>query len=87
MLDHFGGRQRAETSGIFMAGIAHQTEQESGGEQIAGAGGVDELRIGNAGTAMTPSFEATMQPFSLRVTTPSLVSWRNCFSAVSKSEV
>ena len=30
--------------------------------------------IGKAGTATTPSFEATTQPFSLRVTTPSLVS-------------
>ena len=32
------------------------------------------LSIGNAGAATTPSFETTTQPFSLRVTTPSLVS-------------
>ena len=43
MLDHLGGRQRAEPAGILVAGIAHQPEQESGGEQIAGAGGVDQL--------------------------------------------
>src|SRR5258708_24747042 len=43
--------------------------------------------IGNAGTAMTPPLEATTQPFSLRVTTPSFASPRNCASAVSKSDV
>src|SRR3954471_10127518 len=43
MLDHLGRRQRAELSGVLVAGPAHQTEQESGGEQIAGAGGVHHL--------------------------------------------
>src|SRR5262249_45640580 len=43
--------------------------------------------IGEAGTATTPSFDATTQPFSLRVTTPSLTSSRSAFSAESKSEV
>ena len=43
---------------------------------------------GNAGTATTPNPpEATTQPFSPRVTTPSLASSRNCASALSKSAV
>ena len=33
-------------------------------------------------TATTPSDEATTHPFSLRVTTPSLTSWRNAFSVL-----
>src|SRR5882757_8593816 len=43
MLDHFGGGECAEAAGIFMTGVAHQAEQESGGEQVAGARGVDEF--------------------------------------------
>src|SRR4030088_186723 len=42
-IDHYGRRQRAQPSGIFKTGAAHQTEQESGGEQVAGAGGVHDL--------------------------------------------
>jgi hypothetical protein len=44
MLDNLGRRQRAEPAGILVTGIAHQPEQESGGKQIAGTGGVDKLR-------------------------------------------
>src|SRR4051794_41945439 len=40
VLDHFGGGERAEPAAIFMAGAAYQAEQESRGEQVAGAGGV-----------------------------------------------
>ncbi len=40
VLDHFGGGERAQPAGGLMAGAAHQAEQESGGEQVAGAGGV-----------------------------------------------
>ena len=43
VLDHFGGRERAKPAGIFMAGVTHQAEQEAGGEEIAGAGGVDQF--------------------------------------------
>src|SRR5882724_10008018 len=43
VLDHFGGGERAEAAGIFMAGVTHQAEQETGGEQIAGACRVDEF--------------------------------------------
>ena len=43
VLDHLGRRQRAEPARRLIAGVADQAEQEAGGEQIAGAGGVDEL--------------------------------------------
>ena len=43
--------------------------------------------IGEAGAATASFGVTTTQPFSLRVTTPSLTSLRSCFSAVSKSEV
>ena len=43
VLDHFGRGERSQPAGIFMTGAAHQTEQKSGGEQIAGAGGIHHL--------------------------------------------
>ena len=41
MLDHFGSRQRAEAGGGAVVLAARQPDQETGGEQIAGAGDVD----------------------------------------------
>src|SRR6266700_1839872 len=43
VLNHFGGGECAEAAGVLMTGVADQADQESGGEQIAGAGGVDEF--------------------------------------------
>ena len=73
VLDDFGRRQRAEPAGVFVArrrapartGIRRRTDRRRRWYRPASS-------IGNAGTAMTPSFDATTQPFSLRVTTPSL---------------
>src|ERR1700746_3609434 len=41
MLNDFGGGERAELSRIFIAGIAHEPEQETGSKEVAGAGRVD----------------------------------------------
>src|SRR6201999_1597067 len=84
---HFGGRQRAEFTGIHKTGVAHQADQKPAANKSSAPVVSTSLLIGEAGTEITPSFAATTQPFSLRVTTPSLVSFCTCFSAVSKSEV
>jgi len=49
VLDHFGRRERAQPPGVFMAGIAHQAEQEAGGEQIAAPVVSTIFSIGYAG--------------------------------------
>jgi hypothetical protein len=33
----------AASAPIFLAGVAHQTEHEAGGEQIAGVGRIDQF--------------------------------------------
>src|SRR5215218_844580 len=43
MLDHLGRGERPEPAGRFIARVADEAEQEAGGEQVTGAGGVDEL--------------------------------------------
>src|SRR6267154_2232161 len=43
MLDHFGGGERAELGGSPVVLIARKPDQEPRGEQIARAGGIDEL--------------------------------------------
>src|SRR4051812_27483123 len=49
MLDDFGSGERAEPAAILMAGAACQSEQETGGEQIASTGGVHKLLDGECG--------------------------------------
>ena len=41
MLDHFGGGERAEPAAGAIVGAAREAGKKAGGEQIAGAGGVD----------------------------------------------
>ena len=44
MLDHLGRRKRAEPAGFLETRTTHQAKQETGGEQIAGSGGIDHAR-------------------------------------------
>ena len=43
VLDHLGRRQRPEPGTIALVGAARQPDQESGREQVAGAGRIDHL--------------------------------------------
>ena len=87
VLDDFGGSERTQPPGVLMANTAGKAEQESRREQIARAGGIDQFLDRKSRHRLDPSFEATTQPFSLRVTAARRMSLRNCFSAVSKSDV
>ena len=61
-----------------MIGAARKPEQEAGGEQVAGAGGVDQL-VDRRGRHRFRDLSrvTTTQPFSLRVTAASLASLRS----------
>jgi hypothetical protein len=59
VLNDFCRGERPQPPGVFVAGAAHQPEQKSGGKQIAGAGGVHHRTNRNAGTAVTPSADAS----------------------------
>ncbi len=43
MLDHFGGGERAHTGGGAVILAVRMSDQESGGEQVAGAGDIDHF--------------------------------------------
>ena len=43
MLDHLRGRDRAESRGVAVILVAREPNQESGREQVARAGRVDEF--------------------------------------------
>ena len=78
VLDHFGGRERAELAALLVRQIAREAVQEAGREEIAGAGRVDQLLDRRGRRRDAPSVGVTTtQPFSLRVTTPSLTSLRS----------
>ena len=49
MLDHLGGRNRTETQGLFETKASRLADEETGGEEIASPGRVNQLRNGRCG--------------------------------------
>ena len=70
MLDHFGGGDRAEPQRLLRGRPARLAEQEAGGEQVAGAGRVDQFaRSARPATSARSPPRMASAPSSLRVTT------------------
>ena len=88
MADHLGGGEIAELAAEAQRHAAREPEEEAGGEEVAGAGRIDDRldRVCRHGLDRCRRV-TTSEPSAPTVTAASLPSRRTAASAASKSPV